>query len=187
MAEGPDQSHLHDGGWQPNALELQEVGKPPQPAMLVGSDMKLLEPVATSTGGESSDLLSFAGRRFFELGGPLLESLQNFMWDRSSKTLSTASDTIFPLPLGDYPGVPQKQELWLRAVLLGLNSLAGVSGPRTSTPNEAQKRLVSELLRFLSRMCDWEEQVPKTGFSELFDVKGVDYRGEEIKLARAFN
>ena len=187
LAEGPDQSHLHDGGWQPNALELQEVGKPPQPAMLVGSDMKLLEPVATSTGGESSDLLSFAGRRFFELGGPLVESLQNFMWDRSSKTLSTASDTIFPLPLGDYPGVPQKQELWLRAVLLGLNSLAGVSGPRTSTPNEAQKRLVSELLRFLSRMCDWEEQVPQTGFSELFDVKGVDYRGEEIKLARAFN
>lgn len=29
--------------------------------------------------------------------------------------------------------------------------------------------------------------VPRGGFGDLFDVKGVDYRGEEVKLAKPFS
>ena len=36
-------------------------------------------------------------------------------------------------------------------------------------------------------MCEFSERVPTLGFKELLDVKGVDYKGEEIKLARPFN
>ena len=36
-------------------------------------------------------------------------------------------------------------------------------------------------------MWNWEDQVPDTPFSELLKVRGVDHRGEEIHVARAFN
>jgi hypothetical protein len=40
---------------------------------------------------------------------------------------------------------------------------------------------------FLQRCFLWQEVVPQISFEDLFRVKGVDYRGEEIKLARSFN
>lgn len=169
-----EHSHLHVGGEAPGTIDLQEARHLSPPGVLNSSGAKLPESVASSIVAELPDSAGIAGRRFLDLGGPLYESLQKYVWHRHSKTLFTASDSIFPLPLGDYPGVPQDQAHWVRAVLLGLNSLAGVVGAQTVTPNEVQKRLVAELLRFLGMMCSWQERVPSTGFSELFDVKGVD-------------
>lgn len=34
-------------------------------------------------------------------------------------------------------------------------------------------------------MWDWPERVPASTFDDLFKIKGVDYRGEEVKLAQA--
>ena len=116
----------------------------------------------------------FAGRRFSELGGPLFESLQKYSWTRHSKTQTMAKDALFPLPLGGYPEVPPLLAPWMRAILLGLNSMAGSETGSADSPTEAQKRLVRGLLPFLERMCQFEEQIPSTGFPELFRVKGVD-------------
>ena len=35
-------------------------------------------------------------------------------------------------------------------------------------------------------MLEWKETIPPEDFSQLFKYKGVDYRGEEVKLARSF-
>lgn len=131
--------------------------------------------------------LTCAGWRFEAMGGLLYESLQQLVWTRHSKTMTSAKDTIFPLPLGDYPGVLPEQTAWLHAILLGLNSLYGDARTSTLQPTEVQKSLVASIVSFLGQMCNFRVTIPTTGFGELFDVKGVDYRGEEVKLARSFN
>ena len=131
--------------------------------------------------------LCFSGCRFADLGEPLMKSLQLLMWERHCKILTMAMDTAFPLPLGDYEGVPPNLQSWLQAILLGLNSLAGCN-PRTGkeVPTKLQQKMVQGMLPFLERLCKTSETVPQGGFKDLFNVKGVDYRGEEIKLAMSF-
>ena len=95
---------------------------------------------------------------------------------------------IFPLPLGAYyEDVPPGQELWLEAILRALNSLYGCGHSSDSSPTWMQKEVVKGILPFLGRMIQWNDLVPHEDFSTLFSTKGIDYRGEEVKLARAFN
>ena len=131
--------------------------------------------------------LTLAGLVFSDLGGHIRQLLQPLVWERSSKTMTMAKDPIYPLPLGSYPDVPPEFSPWIEAMLLALNSLHGTGQTHTHEPTETQKRVVSGLLKFLKRFCSWVEPVPHTTFAELFEVKGVDYRGEEVKLARSFN
>ena len=55
------------------------------------------------------------------------------------------------------------------------------------SPNEAQKKVVSSLQAALDNFWGWTEEVPQGNFKDLFRVKGVDYRGEEVKLAKSFS
>eukprot|EP00435_Cladocopium_sp_Y103_P073592 s436_g44.t1 len=139
------------------------------------------------TVGNSHLPWSFSGMKFAQLGEHLFQSLQMMLWKRASKTQSMAGEIIFPLPLGDYPDVHPEKRPWLKAVLLALNSYAGVDQAATTAPTAMQKRVVSTVLGFLDRLWCWSEVVPKLAFEDLFRVKGVDYRGEEVKLARSFN
>ena len=63
--------------------------------------------------------LSFAGMKFSQMGSHLLDALQCCIDESHCKTLSTAKDFMFPLPLRGYPGVDPEKEPWLSAVLLG--------------------------------------------------------------------
>eukprot|EP00435_Cladocopium_sp_Y103_P065369 s173_g27.t1 len=130
--------------------------------------------------------LKFAGKVFADLGGSLNEALQQLLWEQHGKILTMAVDKIYPLPLGDYPGIHPSRTPWMSALLQALNSLYGCPGPATQRPTEVQKELVLNLSKFVDRMWAWEDCVPTAGFGTFFDVKGVDYRGEEIKLARPF-
>lgn len=179
--------HADEKGGHAQAALTMNARQPPKSddACVAGSKQPAAE--ISGTEGTLTGSESFAGRRFSELGGPLFESLQKYSWTRHSKTQTMAKDALFPLPLGGYPEVPPLFAPWMRAILLGLNSMAGSETGSADSPTEAQKRLVRGLLPFLERVCQFEEQIPSTGFSELFRVKGVDYRGEEIKLATSFN
>ena len=136
---------------------------------------------------EPEEKCSFSGCRFAELGGYLSKALQNLTWERSSKTLSTDKDFLFPIPLGVWKEFPPEQRPWLRAMIQGLNSMYGVSSTSQDSPNEAQKKVVSSLRLALSQLWERGETVPQSSFHDLFQVKGVDYRGEEVKLAKSFN
>ena len=127
------------------------------------------------------------GLRFSELGEHVLQSLQNFQWKRSSKAMTTAKDFLFPLPLGDCYHVQPEMQPWLTAVLRGLNSMYGSGQTNNQVPTALQKRVAQTVMGFLQRCFLWQEVVPQISFEDLFRVKGVDYRGEEIKLARSFN
>eukprot|EP00435_Cladocopium_sp_Y103_P018222 s1737_g4.t1 len=141
----------------------------------------------SGTDGSSEAPLEFGGKLFSELGGALCDTLQHLSWYRHSKVMTMAEDQLFPLPLGEIEGLHPSRAPWMRAICQALNSLYGCSGTRTLHPTEVQKKLIGSLSSFLERMWHLEERVPNTPFGKLFDVIGVDYRGEEIKLARSFN
>eukprot|EP00435_Cladocopium_sp_Y103_P032616 s2458_g8.t1 len=148
---------------------------------------KRVDDVFHSIEAEPQPPLSFSGMRFAQMGEHLFQSLQMMLWKRAGKTQSMAGEIIFPLPLGGYPDVHPEKLPWLKAVLLALNSYAGVDRVATTAPTAMQKRVAVMVLNFLNRMWTWSEVVPKLSFEDLFRVKGVDYRGEEVKLARSFN
>eukprot|EP00435_Cladocopium_sp_Y103_P048714 s66_g14.t1 len=131
--------------------------------------------------------LEFAGKTFAELGGSLNGTLQQLIWTRHGKILTKAADNIYPLPLGAYPGIHPSRIDWVSALLQGLNSLYGCQDLGTWPPTEVQKTLVLNLARFVDRMWLWDEKIPRNDFGAFFEVKGVDYRGEEIQLAKPFN
>eukprot|EP00435_Cladocopium_sp_Y103_P041108 s1479_g11.t1 len=139
------------------------------------------------TGGLENRPLVFGGKLFADVGGALFDALQQFLWTRHSKIMTMADDKIFPLPLGEIPGIHPDKAPWMCAILQALNSLCGCAGTKTLRATEVQKSLILSLAGFLENMWSLKEQVPSTTFGELFDVVGVDYRGEEIKLARSFN
>ena len=130
---------------------------------------------------------SLAGCSFAELGVHINSTLQMLCWERSDKTMTMDQDIIYPFPLGVYPDVPSAQQPWLDAVLRGLNSLYGTGMCTRDQPTEVQKKMVKGLLPFIERMVKWPDTVPQEDLKSLFSVKGVDYRGEEVKLARSFN
>eukprot|EP00435_Cladocopium_sp_Y103_P035832 s933_g9.t1 len=134
-----------------------------------------------------SSKLSLAGLRFSELGPYFLDGLRSHVWSRHSKTLSTAQGNLFPLPLRGYPNVGAEIESWLAVVMLALNSMYGAEAQTVTAPTQSQQKIAEVALSFLNRMCKLEEVVPDTPFRELFMVRGVDYRGEEIKLAKPFS
>ena len=131
--------------------------------------------------------LRLSGQRFSEMGDPLCHALQPILWSRHCKTMSMAKDRLYPLPLVGYEGIPPDMHSWCKALILGLNSLAGADQPADGRPTEVQKKMVLGLMPLLRRMMDFEDVVPSTSLSELFLTKSIDYRGEEIKLAKAFN
>ena len=148
---------------------------------------KLEDATTYFTGGSAEAAFSFSGRFFSELGEPILKSLQQLTWNRTCKTMPMAQDVLFPMPLGDYPGVHPDKMPWLHAILLGLNSFYGVGWTSNAEPTALQKQVAASVLVYLDRMWAWTEVIPVCSFGDLFRVKGVDYRGEEIKLARSFS
>eukprot|EP00438_Fugacium_kawagutii_P023208 Skav215677 [mRNA] locus=scaffold278:111881:120662:- [translate_table: standard] len=126
------------------------------------------------------------GQPFRALGGPLKRALQHLEEGVHSKTSTTAGD-LFPLPLSASALVgPEKQD-WLWCVLSALNDLNGVSSNTNAPVSECQKKVVLQLGTRLERFWNWGDVVPGEGFGDLFDVRGVDYRGEEVKLAKSFS
>lgn len=179
--------HTTFGREPPGKLLGDQIGEAPGIGCMTRSGAMSSGLVFHRTDGPDFSALDFAGLSFSEVGGPLHDALQHVLKVFHSKTLPMVKGSILPLPLEGYCGVPPPQQPWLRAILMGLNSLYGVSETCAGAPSDAQKELVVGLVRFLDRMWLWTERIPQDGFSQLFDVKGVDYRGEEIKLARAFN
>ena len=127
------------------------------------------------------------GQRLRDLGVHINALLKKYLRSTTrSKTLSTAVKDLFPLPLEICKEVDPQRQAWLEAMVIGLNELNGSAAGDAMVVSEAQKEVGRVLRSFLDRVWTWDEVVPTEGFGTYFDVKGVDYRGEEIRLARSF-
>lgn len=89
---------------------------------------------------------------------------------------------IFPLPVSGHPMVTQQGTQFLRLVAACLNSMHGV--PNADRGRPSSLRAMKRLQGVLASSVILREPLPTVDFSQLFQVKGVDYQGEEIRLAR---
>ena len=120
-----------------------------------------------------------------DLGGLLSDVLDILESEDVCRSWSTAgSKSIFPLPVtgierGDHPSNP-----FLQALSKGLNSLFGQRAPVGFTGNKNSVATLKRLAETLTGQPLLETEVPSTTFHEYCQFKGVDYLGEEIRLAR---
>ena len=140
----------------------------------------------------SSECGALEGRELVAMGDLLNDALGEYGDVLTSHSRPQPSGLgsmcIFPLPLSSeiikrspHPGM-------VRATCRALNLLYGES-------QESEKRKLSgageRALRFVCRcvedMGNWTEKFPKINFDIFFRSKGVDYRGEEVRVAQRFS
>eukprot|EP00438_Fugacium_kawagutii_P000699 Skav220040 [mRNA] locus=scaffold2981:259455:271618:+ [translate_table: standard] len=93
-----------------------------------------------------------------------------------------ATSSSSTLAAGTVPDEMEERP-WREAVLQGFTHLAG--GPDTTDGRVLRSPAVSKSVSLqLSRFDMWDEPFVTTSFHELFASKGVDYSGEEVKLAQ---
>lgn len=129
---------------------------------------------------------SWQGQKMASLGASLRAALQQSLKETHSKTPTTVKD-LFPLPLSATSLVEPEKQDWMWCILVCLNDLNGGGLDTERAPAAFQKRVVLSLQGRLDGFWEWDEPIPLAGFGDLFDVKGVDYRGEEVKLAKPFS
>eukprot|EP00438_Fugacium_kawagutii_P036535 Skav217626 [mRNA] locus=scaffold2172:789307:792972:+ [translate_table: standard] len=111
---------------------------------------------------------------------------------RSKNTDNGGSSSVFPLPtsrtvIAMHVDVQSDDELaWCLCVCLGLNSLWGGYLFYDGEASELQKTYLKNIYREVKRLCGMEAIVPRTCWDELFRVRSIDYKGDEVRVARHF-
>ena len=93
--------------------------------------------------------------------------------------------SIFPLPAFNSYSEAHPPNPFLQALAKGLNSLCGEPAPVRHAGTSNSVRAMKRLGDFLEGHPLLSEKVPLLDFKSYFNHRGVDYQGEEIKVARA--
>ena len=105
-----------------------------------------------------------------------------------SKTTRCGQSTegLFPLPLPGSLGWCEKEDPLLEGLVRGLNSLYGVASSEGKKVSKVQKRVMGRLKEVLRSSGLPHAVLPAVSFGEFFTTKGIDYSGEEVRVARSF-
>eukprot|EP00435_Cladocopium_sp_Y103_P007936 s2109_g2.t1 len=132
------------------------------------------------------------GKKLVAMGPILNHALDgfDFISDRHSKPqpMGKGKDEIFPLPLSspviDGSSFPDM----VRATCRALNSLYGMPKELKKEPRSAAcVRALKFVCGCVEAMVKWDVVFPRINFDVFFRSKGVDYRGEEVKVAQQFS
>lgn len=155
------------------------------------------------TAAEPADRVHSGAKKEFEridLGGQCLGSLGQHVYGlllgvlplRSKDTGIGSRDEIFPLPtsrsslLDAFPGLTDEQVFWCMSLCLSLNSFWGGevvhNGPVTGIQRDCLELLILDIKRFANILVE----VPVVDWKELFGVRSIDYKGDEVKVAKWF-
>ena len=126
--------------------------------------------------------------------GCTVGSLGGLVWDALKKIDAssccrprsiTGSKELFPLPVGGHltPGLPHGA--FLQAMICGLNSLGGAGYKQTvERPSPAASKVLKRLERVVAESAVLEAKFTGITFESFFGTRGLDYSGEEVKLAQ---
>ena len=154
------------------------------------------EPEDRLTGLSEAELLqvSLKGRTLGEMSGcfhALLKILVKH--DVKPHSMIRSSGGIFPLPenpngLAQAAGHLHPQGASTLQMLCGaLNSYYGSEEDSKRDLSKATLGALEALKGYATDVCDWPEKFEGLRWDQFMAVRGIDYRGEEIKLARSFN
>ena len=98
----------------------------------------------------------------------------------------------FPLPTRRFDKLPEFNQAneWglVRLCCIALNSYFGVSGEYcVSEVHRKALGALAEIVRMLREIHQCDQKFPETSCVKFMDTKTIDYRGEEVRTAKAFS
>ena len=139
---------------------------------------------------KADELPSLQGLSLGSCGHVLLQRLLEAVPLRSKTLGRRNGKSLFPLPtsrevlMGVVHGLSDEEMSWMIAVGVSLNSMWGDAVFSDSVPNESQVACLKELRFQVGRFCSLDVKIEELDWQSFFRVKGVDYQGEEVKVAR---
>ena len=97
-----------------------------------------------------------------------------------------STEGIFPLPLPGGLGWYEDDDPLLDGLIRGLNSLYGVGSSGGKKVSKVQRRILERLKGVLMTSGLPRVVLPPLTFGQFFNTKGIDYSGEEVRVARSF-
>ena len=131
-----------------------------------------------------------SGLKLFELGPVIHQELLGVVSLRSSSMGERKSKDLFPLPtsksfLGEIcPQLSDSSLGWMMAICTALNSMWGgtlqYEGPISNVAQECLQLLSHDV----ERMQRMEGSVESFSWTEFFNTRSIDYKGDEVRTAR---
>jgi hypothetical protein len=117
--------------------------------------------------------------------GPMVVDALNILENPSCRPRSTAGKgDLFPLPVKHPDHCAGPESKFLQATLASLNSLHSFGESRLDRRvSPAARRVCKRLERIVKGAAVLVEPLPDINFTSFFKTKGLDYSGEEVRLA----
>lgn len=147
---------------------------------------------AAGASGKSDARPNLETRTLGNMGLGLLQKLKEVLPLRSQTTGMEQCRSLFPFPssfeffLELEPGLSEDELHWMSCLVLSLNSLWGSEISSAKAPNPGQKKCLRELCSVVKEFCGLTAPLVDLSWSDFFSVKGVDYKGDEVKVGRWF-
>eukprot|EP00438_Fugacium_kawagutii_P025002 Skav224823 [mRNA] locus=scaffold613:211653:214870:- [translate_table: standard] len=150
---------------------------------------------ASSSSAKKTDVCApseLSGRSLGACGGLVLHRLLEVVPLRSETTGKLERLAIFPLPtsrnlLEEFdPGLSCDEVTWLLCVCLSLNSVWGGLSFCDEPINGAQRSCLQHLCEYVRSFCSMTTLVQELDWGEFLQVRSVDYRGDEVRVAQHF-
>lgn len=133
------------------------------------------------------------GRTLGQCGPVILQRLLEVLPFCSQTTGKDDRCSLFPLPtsrsllLSEGFSLSDDEVSWVLAVCVSLNSYWGSTLLCDGRRNDAQMRSVRMIVEEVHRFCKISERCDVLDWSTFFSVRSIDYRGEEVRVARYFS
>ena len=172
------------------------------PFEVLGQDLRPVQSevsrISTNAGfsrpSEKNEALLFEleGMSFSGLGSKTLQYLLEVFPLRSQSLGGCDKGNLFPLPTsrsileGYCPDLDSDGVSWLVSVCLGLNSFWGGPLFNDEKATGLQSSCLKQLSTDVGRLCSLTERLGGFEWETFFKNRGVDYQGEEVKVAHYF-
>eukprot|EP00435_Cladocopium_sp_Y103_P038922 s627_g10.t1 len=126
-------------------------------------------------------------------GSDLFHCLLEVLPLRSQDTGRRSTSSLFPLPtsrrrlLEHAPGLLEFEVFWCLSVCVSLNSFWGDEVWNDSEINAVQQGCIDEILKDVKRIVSIHQTVERVDWKDFFNVRTIDYKGDEVKVARWFS
>ena len=126
--------------------------------------------------------------RFKSLGTWLWQMMKICREDQACRPSPMAGNrNLFPLPVSICPEVVPDCSEFLPSVAAGLNDMHGSEEPEAARANPTSVQALKNLGEAVEAAEIMNEKLPNMDFGEFLQHRKVDYRGEEVQVARDMN
>eukprot|EP00438_Fugacium_kawagutii_P025581 Skav215577 [mRNA] locus=scaffold2748:94123:102439:- [translate_table: standard] len=197
-------SHQKSPGWlrsQPPNFPVQSAQSVPEKATATPAGPSGLAgilhcapaaPFANSGEKERRQSGSLVGLTLSGCGEPLLQRILEGFPLRSQHTGKVDKCALYPLPTSRDvfatfdPSLDSGMIAWMVCVCICLNSFWGGDLFSDAIRNDGQRECLEGIAKDVKRFCSISMTLPMVDWGDVMKTKNIDYKGDEVKVARWF-